>query len=303
MTNPMRVGLTFPQREMMPDRGSVKEFVQAAEDLGYDHIVCADHVLGADPAHHPFLNDRPYSHESIVHEAFMLLSFVAGLSSKLGLLTGVLILPQRQTALVAKQADELDFISDGKFRLGVGTGWNHVEYEALNENFRDRGRRSEEQIELMRELWTQETADFSGRHDRVRHAGVNPLPVQRPIPVWLGGGRNAEPGNAAERVVERVGRMADGWLPQFPTDDSGMAILERMRQYARDAGRDPSEIGIEGRIRVAGKGPEEWALEAGWWKDAGATHINVDTRWSEMPRPEQHIDVARQFKEAIAGLQ
>ena len=286
---------------MTPDRGSVKEFVQAADDLGYDHIVCADHVLGADPAYHPFLNDRPYSHESIVHEVFMLLSFVAGLSSKLHLLTGVLILPQRQTVLVAKQAAELDFISGGRLRLGVGTGWNHVEYEALNENFRNRGRRSEEQITLMRGLWAQETVDFSGRHHRVRHAGVNPLPVQRPIPVWLGGGRNAEPGTAAERVVERVGRMADGWLPQFPTDDTGAATLERMRSYAREAGRDPAQIGIEGRIRTAEKQPEDWVMEARWWEGMGASHINVDTRWADMTGAEEHLEVARRFKEAVSG--
>ena len=297
----MQIGVTFPQREIRADPGAIREFVQAVEELGYDHLVIADHVLGADPAHHPLLENRPYTHESIVHEIFALMAYVASCTQRLGLLTGVLILPQRQTALVAKQAAEIDFLSEGRLRLGIGTGWNHVEYEALGEDFHNRGRRSGEQIALMRSLWSKDTVNFEGLYHRVTHAGLNPPPVQRPIPVWLGGGRDAQPGNRAENVVRRVAKIADGWLPQFPTDDTGAATLERMRSYAREAGRDPAQIGIEGRIRTAEKQPEDWVMEARWWEGMGASHINVDTRWADMTGAEEHLEVARRFKEAVSG--
>ncbi|MCH8108466.1 MAG: LLM class F420-dependent oxidoreductase, partial [Chloroflexi bacterium] len=247
----MQVGVIFPQTEIEPDPSAVRDFAQAAEDLGYSHIFIADHVLGADPSFHP---ERPafatYNHKAVVHEAFTLMGFLAGVTSRVGLTTGILILPQRQTALVAKQAAEVDILSGGRLRLGIGVGWNDVEYEALGEDFGNRGRRSAEQIAVMRALWTQEVVDFHGRWHNITHAGINPLPVQRPIPIWLGGGE--------ERVIQRIGKMADGWFPQFQPDSAGQEKLAQMREYATKAGRDPKDIGIEGRISYAADKQDTW---------------------------------------------
>jgi probable F420-dependent oxidoreductase len=257
----MQVGITLPQSEITGDPIAVRDFVQAVEGLGFDHLVMADHVLGADHAQHPALAGAPYGHEHAFHEPFVMLGYLAACTTTLELVPSVLILSQRQTALVAKQAAQVDLVSGGRFRLGVGIGWNPVEFEALNENFHDRGRRSEEQIAVLRALWTQPVVDFVGRWHRVRHAGLNPLPVQRPIPIWMGGGRGAAPGNRAETVIQRVARLADGWMPQFPPGAEGLATWERLQTYARDAGRDPSTIGLEGRIRVVGTTPEVWRRE------------------------------------------
>ena len=205
-------------------------------------------------------------------------------------MTAILILPQRQTVLVAKQAAEVDVLSGGRLRLGVGIGWNRIEYEALGENFHNRGKRSEEQIAVMRALWTQEAVDFHGRWHHISHAGLNPLPVQRPIPLWLGGGR---PG--VEAVIERIGRLADGWFPQFAPDDEGRATLERMRGYARAAGRDPSTIGIEGRISIANSTPDTWAQQAEDWGALGSTHLSVNTMRAGLQTPDAHIAAIEKF--------
>ena len=182
----MQIGAIFPQTEIGADPGAVREYAQTAEALGYSHLFVADHVLGADARRHAHVADSYYTHRSVIHEAFTLLGYLAAVTENIGLTTGILILPQRATALVAKQAAAVDVLSRGRLRLGIGVGWNHVEYEALNRNFHDRGRRSEEQIALLRALWTREVVDFEGRWHRVSAAGINPLPVQRPIPVWLG---------------------------------------------------------------------------------------------------------------------
>jgi probable F420-dependent oxidoreductase len=224
----------------------------------------------------------------------VLFGYLAGITQGIELTTGVLILGQRQTALVAKQAAEVDVLSGGRLRLGIGIGWNDVEYEALGENFNNRGRRSVEQIELLRALWTQEVVDFKGRYHQVTYAGINPLPVQRPIPIWLGGG--------AERVVRRVGRLGDGWFPQFRPDGAGQERIEQMREYARQAGRDPKSIGIEGRIGLASGGsPQDWNKSAEAWAEVGATHLSVNTMGAGLGGPDQHIDAIRRFKEAVSG--
>ena len=182
----MQIGAIFPQTEIGSDPGAIKEYAQAAEGLGYSHLFIADHVLGADDKHHEHVVGSPYTHESIMHEPFALMGYLAAITKTMGLSTGILILPQRQTALVAKQAAEVDILSGGRLRLGIGVGWNHVEYEALNQDFRNRGRRSEEQIALLRALWTKDVVNFEGKWHRVSHAGLNPLPIQKPIPTCLG---------------------------------------------------------------------------------------------------------------------
>jgi probable F420-dependent oxidoreductase len=286
----MRVGVVFPQIEIGADPAGVRDYAQAAEDLGYAHLIVYDHVLGADPDLHQGWSGF-YSSKDMFHEPFVVFGYMAALTKSLELVTSVIILGQRQTALVAKQAAEVDVLSGGRLRLGVGTGWNQVEYEALGENFHNRGRRSEEQIELMRDLWTQEVVSFKGRWHTVTHAGLNPLPTQRPIPIWLGG--------RAEAVVRRVAQIADGWFPQFAPGDEGRETLERMRGYAREAGRDPSAIGIEGRINITDGDPDFWVKQAKAWEDMGATHVSVNTMSAGLRSPQEHIDAIRRFKEAL----
>jgi probable F420-dependent oxidoreductase len=287
----MQLGVIFPQTEIGADPVGVRDFVQAAEDLGYAHLIVFDHVLGADVAHYPGWQG-PYTHRDMFHEPFVLFGYLSALTQRLELVTAVIILGQRQTALVAKQAAEIDVLSGGRLRLGVGIGWNAVEYEALQENFHNRGKRSEEQIAVLRALWTQETVDFHGRWHTITHAGINPLPVQRPIPLWLGG--------RAEAVVERVGRLADGWFPQFAPDDAGRQTLERMHNYARAAGRDPASIGVEGRISLQGTTPDTRAKDAAAWQELGVTHLSINTMRAGLDSPAAHIAAIERFKEEVA---
>ncbi len=287
----MQLGAIFPQTEIGADPVAVRDFAQAAEGLGYKHLLVFDHVLGADASKREGW-ERPYSSVDMFHEPFVLFGYLGALTEKLEFVTGVLILGQRQTALVAKQAAEVDVLTGGRLRLGIGIGWNDVEYEALGERFSNRGRRSEEQIELMRRLWTNETVDFHGRYHNVTHAGINPLPVQQPIPIWVGGG--------APQVVKRIGRMADGWFPQFQPDSEGAERIGEMREYAREAGRDPSAIGIEGRIGMATDGQDHWQKLAEAWAEVGATHLSVNTMKAGLKGPEQHIEAIRRFKETVS---
>ncbi len=295
----MQIGVTVPITEIGADFGGLRDYIQAAEDLGYAHVRILDHVLGADPQFHPEVPEFPYTHQSYIHEPFTLMGYLASITKKVQLVTGILILPQRQTALVAKQGAEVDVLSGGRLRLGVGIGWNPVEYEALGENFHNRGRRSEEQIALLRMLWTQDVVDFTGRWHRVTHAGVNPLPVQRPIPVWCGAGRGSSP-IPPDPVLRRIGRLADGWFPMFPPGEAGQGAIEQVQDYAREAGRDPASIGIEGRINIGpDTGPEDWVTEVKAWEEMGASHLAVGVRGAGAISPHQHIDGIRKFHEAI----
>lgn len=289
----MQLGAIFPQTEIGSDPVAVRDFVQAAEDLGYAHLIVFDHVLGVDTSHYTDWQG-PYTKDDMFHEPMVLFGYLAAMTQNLELVTAVIILGQRNTALVAKQAAQVDVLSQGRLRLGIGTGWNPVEYEALNENFHDRGKRSEEQIEVMRALWTQDAVNYEGRWHTIRHAGINPLPVQRPIPLWLGG--------RVEAVVERVGRVADGWFPQFAPDDEGRATLERMHGYARAAGRDPADIGIEGRVSLRGTTPDIRLKEAEAWRDLGASHLSVNTMGAGLRAPVDHISAIETFKETVASV-
>lgn len=297
----MQIGAIFPQTEIGADPGAIREYAQAAEGLGYSHLFVADHVLGADTGRHAQIAGAYYTHRSVIHEVFTLLGYLAGVTGAIGLTSGILILPQRATALVAKQAAAVDGLSGGRLRLGVGVGWNDVEYEALNRNFRDRGRRSEEQIALLRALWTQEVVNFDGRWHTVSYAGINPLPVQRPIPVWLGAGSSASP-RPPEPVLRRIATIADGWFPNFPPAAAGREAIAAVRQYARDAGREPAAVGIEGRIRIDGKSPEVWAAEARAWADLGAVAVTVEARRGGLSGVEEHIAAIARFREALAEV-
>ncbi|MHB8375534.1 MAG: LLM class F420-dependent oxidoreductase [Dehalococcoidia bacterium] len=285
----MKLGVVFPQTEIGSDPVAIRDYAQAAEQLGYNHVLVFDHVLGAHVDRFEGRFRPPYNYKTPFHEPFVLFGYLAALTS-LELVTGIVILPQRQTALVAKQAAEVDVLTRGRLRLGVGIGWNHVEYEALGQSFRNRGRRIEEQIALMRRLWTEELVDFEGKYHVVKQAGINPLPVQRPIPVWMGGGVDA--------VLRRIARIADGWFPQFRPGPDASETLDRLRGYIRDAGRKPEDVGIEGRISMFNTPEPEWGAALEGWRGLGATHVAVNTMNAGLASPQAHIDAIRRFKQA-----
>lgn len=278
----MKIGVVFPQTEIGTDPAAVADFAATAEGVGYHHLIAYDHVLGASTANRPDWQG-PYTAESLFHEPFVLFGYLAGATKTLELVTAVIILPQRQTALVAKQAACVDVLTGGRLRLGVGTGWNAVEYEALGENFHDRGVRSEEQIAVLRQLWAQESVSYQGRWHTITEAGLNPLPAKRHIPVWLGG--------MAPQVIARVGRIADGWFP-FYNPKLGEQV-QAVRQAAEAAGRDPAAIGIEcmtalGEGDAARRRLEEMAA-------LGVTHAAVVTMNAGLAGPQAHMDAITRF--------
>ena len=293
----MKIGVVFPQTEIGVDPAAVRDYAQAAEELGYSHLMVYDHVLGADTNHHANWQGS-YTSESMFHEPFVLFGYLAGITTKLEMVTAVLILGQRQTALVAKQAAEVDLLTGGRLRLGVGVGWNHVEYEALNQDFGNRGSRYAEQINLLREFWTKDVVDFEGRYHRVDYAGVCPQPVQRPIPIWMGAGARANP-VPTDRVLKRVARLADGWFPQMQPGDDAKTTVERLKVFASEAGRDADKIGMEPRINWADGNPEFWQAEARAWQELGATHVSVNTMRAGLNSPQDHINAIQQFKEVV----
>jgi probable F420-dependent oxidoreductase len=289
----VQVGVVFPQTEIGADPGGVRAFAQAAEELGYRHLLAYDHVLGADVSARPDWAG-PYTAEHQFHEIFVLFGHLAAVAPALELVAGVLVLPQRQTALVAKQAAEIDILTGGRFRLGVGLGWNVVEFEALGEDFHDRGRRVEEQIDVLRRLWTEPVVDFDGRWHRISAAGLNPLPVQRPVPVWIGA--------SAEPAVRRAARLADGYFPQRPLEGGWPATIDRFRSWVEEAGRDPASIGIEWRLSVAEGTPDDWRREAEEWRALGATHLSVATMRAGLAGPDAHIERIAQAAGALLSL-
>ena len=293
----MKTGVVFPQTEIGADPVAVRDYVQAVESLGYAHMMAYDHVLGADTNQHANW-EGSYTSESMFHEPFVLFGYLAGVTTTLELVTAVLILSQRQTALVAKQAAEVDLLTAGRLRLGVGVGWNHVEYEALNQDFSNRGRRYAEQIPLLREFWTNYLVGFDGKYHKVDHAGVNPLPVQRPIPIWMGAGARANP-VPTDRVLRRVASLADGWFPQMQPGDDAKFTVERLQTFLSEVGRESSSMGMEPRINLADGNPEIWQAHANAWQSMGATHVSINTMRAGLNSPQDHIDAIQKFKEVI----
>jgi probable F420-dependent oxidoreductase len=285
----VQIGVVFPQTEIGPDPGAVRAYAEGAEDLGFEHLLAYDHVLGADPAVHQGWNG-PYDVHTTFHEPFVLFGFLAGLTS-LELVTGIIILPQRQTALVAKQAAEVDLLTGGRFRLGVGLGWNAVEYEALGKDFTNRGARIAEQVTLLRRLWTQPSVSFAGQHEAVTGAGLAPLPVQRPIPVWFGA--------QSRRAYERAGQLADGWFPQLPPGPGLDEARQIVHRAAADAGRDPAQIGMEGRVSWGEAGPGQLADDVGRWRDAGASHVSVNTMRAGLGSVHGHLAALASAAQAL----
>ncbi len=290
----MKIGVVFPQTEFGSDPQAVQDYAQTAEGLGYNHIVAYDHVLGANPDR-PGGWRGPYTHETSFLEPFVLFANMAAVTERIEFAPGILILPQRQTVLVAKQAATLDVLSGGRLRLGVGLGWNEVEYEALGKDFHNRGRRIGEQVDLLRQLWTQPLVTFAGRWHTVSDAGLKPLPVQRPIPIWFGA--------KAEPALRRAARLADGWMVTgVSTPEDAPPYLEIVEQGLADAGRDRAQFGIEARLAY-GSG-DETALEhqARGWQALGMTHLSLNTMGAGLETPQDHLRALQSFAKMM-GLE
>jgi probable F420-dependent oxidoreductase len=285
----VKIGAVFPQLEIGADPKVVRDWAITVEEAGYNHVLAYDHVLGADPANRPGWTG--YTDKSLFHEVFVLFGYLAAITSRLELVTGVLVLPQRQTALVAKQAAEVDLLSSGRLRLGVGIGWNHVEYDALGVPFEKRGARLTQQVELLRKLWDQPVISYNGDFDRVEEAGLNPLP-QRQIPIWFGG--------SADPVLRRTGRIGDGWMPTSAPDEKARRQLALIRRTAEEAGRDPSTVGIEARLTLGAVPEQDWRAFADGWRDLGATHLCVNTMNLGLSRPEEHARILREVLPKLA---
>jgi probable F420-dependent oxidoreductase len=286
----MKLGALLPLTDIGGDPGAVREFALEAEALGFDFIEAPDHVLGVNAASRPGW-DRNTS-KDLFHDPFVLFGYLAGVTQNLGFSTGVLILPQRQTVLVAKQAACLDVLCGGKFRLGVGVGWNEVEFTGLNENFHNRGRRSEEQVRVMQMLWQAPELTFKGRWHLIEDAGINPRPASGRVPVWFGGHH--------QRTLERVARCGDGWMPNaYPPDRSALDVFARLRQLTEAAGRDPAAVGIEVWISIGAGSDADWRQEAEFWNRAGASHLTLTTTFG---RGRHHRIPGRAIADHLAAL-
>lgn len=293
-----RVGVVFPQIESGTDGSAIRDFAQAVEGLGFSHLLGYDHVIGANPASRPDWN-MPYTHASLFHEPLMLFAFLAGVTTRLRFSTGVIILPQRQTVLVAKQAANLDVFSNGRLRLGVGLGWNEVEYEAMGVPFGDRGKRLEDQIVFLRRLWTEPTFSYESAYHRMTDAGINPLPIQRPIPIYIGG--------LAASAIKRVARLGDGWLPILPASAAAEKVAELKRAVIAE-GRDPLAVGLENIVVLSAppRGPARTADDAAAdtlaWKEAGASGVNFHTMHMRFKSLDEHVALLRKISENLGLL-
>src|SRR5262245_37720376 len=288
----MRLGALFPQTDVVA-AADVKRFAQGVEALGFSHVLIYDHVLGADPAAHPeFPGPWSFTVDDALHEPLVLYGYLAAVAPGLELTTGIVIGPQRQTALLAKQAVEVDLLTGGRFRLGLGQGWNPVEYEALGISFGHRGRRLEEQVELLRLLWAQRLVTFEGRYHRVTAAGLNPPPTRR-IPIWIGG--------SSEQALRRAARIADGFFPQRPLDGGWGATLERMRTWRAEVGGDAEDFGIEARVNVVTGSPDDWRAQAEEWEALGATHLTLGTMRGGLADVDEHLERLAAAKEAVGA--
>ncbi len=279
----------FPTRDIGSDPSRIKDWAQAAEDLGFTHIEVADHVFGAAPRG----DFRPlYNETDPFHETFTTLAFLAAVTKTIKLTSGVLILPQRQTGVVAKQAAEVDLLSGGRLRLGVGVGWNHVEYEALNTEWKTRGAQQAEQIEVMRKLWTGELVTFNGRFHTLDQVNIVPPPVQRPIPVWFGGSSDA--------VIKRCARIGDGWMPIMAPDAAGEDKLGILRGHLKTFGRDLATFGLEGWLRFHDDDEEAWGRAAAGWKRLGAQMVMLYPMF-RIPEFKDQIRLLERFRAVAAS--
>ncbi|MEO5900801.1 MAG: LLM class F420-dependent oxidoreductase [Ilumatobacteraceae bacterium] len=285
----MQLGAVLPHNEIGSDAGAIKAYLQGLEGLGVTHMLLYDHVLGADRSQHAGFSG-PYDSDTQFHEPMTFLAYAAGVTTTLDLVPTVMILPQRQAALVAKQAAEVAILSDNRLRLGVGTGWNTVEYEALGVPFAKRGKREEEQIELMRLLWTEEVVSFQGEFHTVTAASINPRPTKS-VPVWFGG--------TAPKVLARCGRLGDGWMPLGGANDKAREAIEIIRTTRAERGLTMDGFGIQAQAQFAGGDPERWRSHAAKWGELGATHLAIATHNAGPTDVDGHLDRVRQYLDAL----
>lgn len=291
----MRYGVFFPTANIGNEPEALKTLATGTESMGFDYIAAPDHVVQAGTPidegwRAQYTRDFPH------HEPLLLFSFMAAVTKRIRFQTAVLILAQRPAVLVAKQTAELDVLSGGRAELGIGIGWNALEFTALHQNFHNRGKRVEEQIAVLRKLWTEELVDFHGNWHNIDGAGLAPMPIQRPIPLWIGA--------FAEAAVARAGRVADGWLlkPQLlPGDEETHKLLDVYRDAASSVGRDSASLGIGATLHLNDRGVNAWLDEVGAWQELGATQITVRTSTANYAELSQHMDVFQQFREAIAA--
>lgn len=298
----MQIGASLPVSDIGTGRAVLREYGQTVEGLGFDYVITGDHVMGANPARPNPTGVRVGTNDHAVHDPFVVLSFLAGCTTRLGFATGILILPQRQTVLVAKQAAGLDLLCDGRLRLGVGVGWNEIEYDGLGEEFHNRGRRSEEQVAVIRALWAQPHVTFRGRYHRIDDAGINPRPTSGRIPIWWGG--------HADAILQRIARIGDGWMPlAYSAGDKALAKFEQLRTWTKEAGRDPAAVGLEVWMSLGVGTPDDWRRDFTFWKNAGVSHIAAHTTYNAGRHKRiagrtlaDHVAAVRAFMEAVGDL-
>lgn len=284
----MKIGCVFPHSEIGDDMSMVRDFFQTAEGLGYDHVLCIDHVLQnreakGSPWAHNYTIDRTF------HEPLTLFAYASGITTTIKFASAVLVLPQRQATVVAKQAAEVDQLSGGRLRLGCGIGWSPEEYQGLGMHYKTRARRFEEQIELMRRLWTEETVTFKGDFHEIQDMGMNPRPVQRPIPIWIGAFQ--------ENAVRRAARLGDGYSlnPQAKPDDETRRMLDRISQWQAEFGRDPEAFGLNATLHHWGRDEADWAADLKDWDGLGVSHVSFRTIDSKLPSPQAHLTELERF--------
>jgi probable F420-dependent oxidoreductase len=275
----LNIGIVFPQTEFNGDAAAVRDYAQTVEALGFTHVVAYDHVLGANP-NRPGGWNGAYTHEDPFLEPFVLFAYMAAATTRLEFVTSVIILPAT-----------LDVLCGGRLRLGIGLGWNEVEYVALGADFRTRGRRIEEQVEVLRRLWTQPLVDFDGQDHRILDAGLKPMPLQQPIPLWFGG--HADP------VLRRAARLGDGWMPNHRTPEAARSDVEKLDNYLRESGRSRHGFGLEARLPYGDGDPATWQALLKGWQTLGATHASLNTMRAGLTLPAEHLRAAEAFARAV----
>jgi len=268
----MKIGVSLPVRELRDDLVAIRDFAQASEELGFTHLRVPDQIARPDSGH--------------LHESLTLLAWVAGCTASIELVPSVVALPARETVLFAKQAATIDRLCGGRLRLGIGVGGSRREYGSLGQDFTVRGRRCSEQMQLLKRLWTESEVTFEGEFDRVSHNGIDPLPIQRPIPMWIGGASVPSKG-----VLERIGHHADGWFAICAPDEFA-GLRAQIDVFAREAGRDPAEIGAESGVGIHGRSEEEWLGLVEVRRATGVTHLCMRTLGGELSGHE-HLAALR----------
>ncbi len=285
----MEIGAVFPHNEIGTDPQAIKDYAQGVEELGVTHLLIYDHVLGAD-RDRPGGFEGPYDKDVAFHEPFTTFAFIAAVTKKLDMITTVMILPQRQTVLVAKQAAELAILSNNRFKLGIGVGWNTVEYTGLNENFKNRGKRQEEQVELMRLLWENEVLEYKGDYHHIDKASINPRP-SKSVPIWFGGG--------APQLIERCADLGDGWIPLMGPNEAARKTLAAIKEKRESKGLNWDNFGVQAQAQYAGGDAERWNKHAEKWRNLGASHLAIATHNAEPTNVDGHLGRIKEYLNAV----